>query len=496
MTQGSRLKSMFRLRVSLAILALIATIAISDARPVAAQPPTFYTGGDISLLTYMEQHGQIYRDGGQPEDALKIFKDYGLNCMRLRLWVHPSHQGIFVNDLPYTIALGRRIKRAGFNLLLDFHYADSWADPGKQPKPAEWQNLAFPALVEQVKTYSRQVIAAMRKGGAMPDIVQVGNEITGGFIWPDGKLYPGSWDNFAALLKAGITGVKEGAKPAASPQIMIHIDRGGDSAGTRWFFDHLLEKGVDFDIIGESFYPQFHGPLSQAVDTLRDTALRYKKPIIVVEAGYPFQGTRWRGKAFTYPISPAGQRQFLIDLVEAVKQTPNGLGRGVIWWAPEWVPMHGSGGWGGLTLFDEDGNALPGMAALAGLFGPNTPYQLVNRSTGKALSLTETGTGSAADRNPADAFQQWEFKSDPSGQFRLYNLGYGHSLPAPAGSAGGSGDSAWDVVSAGNGYFRLIDASTHLALSADSDGATALRKPGASQDDEWQILPASPEPGK
>ncbi len=147
-------------------------------------PATFLTGGDISLLTKMEELGQVYLEGDQPRDLLQIFRARGYNGMRLRLWVHPSGEDIFVNDLPYTLALGRRIKEAGMEFLLDFHYADTWADPSAQPKPAAWANLSFAALTAQVHDYSRDVIAALRVGCAMPDIVQIGNEITRGIVWP------------------------------------------------------------------------------------------------------------------------------------------------------------------------------------------------------------------------------------------------------------------------------------------------------------------------
>ncbi|HEV2472342.1 MAG TPA: glycosyl hydrolase 53 family protein, partial [Chthonomonadales bacterium] len=244
---------------------LAGATTVAPSRPKAtdngARDIPFVTGGDVSLLTSLEQSGVVYRDGGKVEDCLQIFKNYGCNIMRLRIWVNPSHQGVFVNDLPYTIALGKRIKDAGLKLLLDFHYSDGWADPGKQYKPAAWKDLAFPQLVQAVHDYSKDVIAQMRQGGAMPDMVQVGNEITPGMLWPDGKIDIGGWTHFADLVKAGIQGVKDGAAPDRSPLIVIHIDRGGDAAGTRRFFDKMNDQGVKYDIIGESFYPYWHGPL-------------------------------------------------------------------------------------------------------------------------------------------------------------------------------------------------------------------------------------------
>jgi arabinogalactan endo-1,4-beta-galactosidase len=349
--------------------------APSPAAPAQRKLPAFLTGGDISLLTREEQLGQVYKDHGKARGLLAIFKSDGCNCMRLRLWAHPQGTDIYVNDLPYTIALGRRIKKAGFYLLLDIHYSDSWADAGKQPKPAAWKDLPFDQLVKTVHDYTSQVIAAMARGGAMPDMVQVGNEITGGMLWPDGKDWgPGhDFKNLGVLLKSAIQGVKDGAGSAPAPLIMIHIDRGGDWAGTKWFFDNIDAQGVTYDVIGESYYPFFHGPLSQLKTTLDNAAALYHKPIIVVETGYAYRPDgRADNKAVTYPKTPEGQSQFLQALIATVKSTPDNLGRGVIYWAPEWIPVSGlKGSWNATTLFDDAGNALPGIDVLGRAADPH-----------------------------------------------------------------------------------------------------------------------------
>lgn len=328
-------------------------------------PTGYLTGGDISLLTKMEQLGQVYKDRGQARDLLEIFRSKGCNVMRLRLWVQPGGEDIFVNGLAYTITLGRRIKDAGFALLLDFHYSDTWADPGAQTKPTAWQDLAFPDLVRQVEAYSRDVVTAMRQGGASPDIVQIGNEIPDGTLWPDGRISdnPQGFDGLAILLRAGIDGVQAGAG-ANTPQIMIHIDRGGDWSGAEKFYDALEAHSVPYDLIGLSFYPFYHGPLERLRETLARTARRYRKPINVVETGYPYAGD-WEQAGMTYPVTPDGQRQFLADLIDVVKDVPDGLGHGVLYWAPEWLEINGLGSsWDSRTLFDRDGNALPGLDAL------------------------------------------------------------------------------------------------------------------------------------
>lgn len=366
---------MLKLLIALALtsaMALTPRAATAAPHPLDAAHLPFLTGGDISLLTWEELHGQVYKYHGKPVDLLTLCKARGWNCMRLRLWVHPSGQGIFVNDLPYTVALGKRIKDAGFYLILDIHYSDTWADPGKQFKPASWANLPFSQLTQQVQDYTKQVIEAMREGGAMPDIVQVGNEITGGMLWPDGKDWgPGhDFTNVAALLKAGVAGVREGSASLPPPLVMIHIDRGGDWKGTKWFFDNLNALGVPYDIIGESYYPFFQGPMSQLKETLQNAAAAYHKPIVVVETGYPYKPaaagmSNPNSKAFAFPFTPQGQSDFLKALVAMVRQTPDNLGKGVIYWEPEWIPVKDAqGSWSGTTLFDDSGNALPGIEAL------------------------------------------------------------------------------------------------------------------------------------
>lgn len=327
----------------------------------------FLTGGDISLLASMERLGQRYFDGDQERDLLAIFASRGCNCMRLRLWVEPLGEDIYTSDLAQTLALGKRIKDAGMLFLLDFHYADSWADPEKQPKPKAWQNLDFGELCEAVRAYSRDCIETLRAGGAMPDIVQIGNEIIGGMIWPEGKLGPrGGFDNLAALIEAGTRGVLEGSGDTR-PQIMLHIDRGADWKGTRWFFEQVEAHGLAYDLMGQSYYPFFHGGIELFRETMQMSAARFGKPIVVVEAGASAQRGMWDGveaKCRDYPATPEGQKRYLEDVIETMRELPDNLGQGVIWWAPEWITIEGhASSWDGRALFDRSGHALPALDA-------------------------------------------------------------------------------------------------------------------------------------
>ena len=369
-----------RSRRLLALAAWITLCCTSGATGAEANEE-FLKGGDISLLQRIEDLGGVYRDAGKETDPLVVFASRGCNCMRLRIWNRPSGRGPLVNDLAYTLKLARRIKRAGLKLLLDFHYSDTWADPGHQRKPEAWKDLPLDQLKTSVFEYTRHVIASLERERALPDMVQIGNEITPGMLWDDGRVggkfdNPQQWARFAALVGEGIRGVR--AVPGAEPiKIMIHIDRGGDQRVTRWFFDRLLAQKVDFDVIGLSYYPWWHGSMDALRDNLAATATRYEKEIIVVETGFPwtrknldagnnvFDGDPARMKA-AYPPTPGGQKAFLAKLIKVVRQTPGGRGKGVIYWAPEWIAVRGlRSSWENIALFDERGNVLPAMDAFS-----------------------------------------------------------------------------------------------------------------------------------
>jgi arabinogalactan endo-1,4-beta-galactosidase len=366
----------------LAALTLAVTVAgacgrsATDALSPQATPPRFL-GADISALARIEQAGGVYRDGGQPKDAIAILRSRGSNVFRLRLFVNPNGSDVQVNDLPYTIQLAGRIKASGARLLLDIHYSDTWADPSHQTTPAAWVGLGFTALEQEVETYTDSVVTQLKQAGALPDIVQVGNEIDSGMLWPLGQLYVAGgdtlaeWTRFTGLLKAGIKGVRDALASADTVRVMLHYGQGGDAAGTEWFFDHMAAYGVPYDLIGLSYYPIWHGPLLALQGNLQATAARYGKDIVVVETSYPWRAGGWETwvtaqSAMAWTISTVGQAQFALDLVNAVAATPGGHGAGVVWWYPEAIPVSGlfiyAGG--SLALFDSTGNVLPAATQL------------------------------------------------------------------------------------------------------------------------------------
>jgi arabinogalactan endo-1,4-beta-galactosidase len=299
-----------------------------------------------------EQRGAVFHDHGVAKPGLLILKDHGYNWVRLRLFHTPNE---LPNDLAYTIALARDAKKAGFSLLLDLHYSDTWADPGKQFTPRAWTGKSHRELCQAVFEYTRDTIAAFREAGVLPDMVQVGNEVINGMLWPDGKL-PENWDHFAELVQAGVNGVDAGRGNEHRPKIMIHIDRGADLVGTKGFFDKLNTYAIPFDVIGQSYYPWWHGSLLDLRENLAFTAKEYGKDIIVVEAAYNWKPGNYIGKNAPFPESPEGQYTFLDELNRIVLNVPDGRGKGVFWWEPAVT--------GGLEvrgLFDANRSALPAM---------------------------------------------------------------------------------------------------------------------------------------
>ncbi len=358
----------------LAILALFLLVqsASSQSRP-------FQACGDMSYLDELEAAGARFYDGGMQKNAMAILKDHGMNMVRLRIWHTPDNGR---DGLAATLQMAKRIKALDLGFMLDFHYSDYWADPGKQYKPAAWENLNFTALRDSVRTYSANVIQALVDQGTTPDIVQIGNETTTGMLWDEGRVggsfdTTSQWGRYTALTKAGIEGVREAG--GNDIQIMIHIDRGGDANGVRWFFDNFTDFNVDFDLIGLSYYPFWHGDLSDLEAALDVATTRYDKPVMLSEIAYPWtlqwfdSQNNFVGSADQlidgYPATPEGQRAMMEAIVQRVLDLPDRMGVGVCYWSPElWALPQYPTAWENLALFDNNGDVLPAASALNPFF--------------------------------------------------------------------------------------------------------------------------------
>jgi arabinogalactan endo-1,4-beta-galactosidase len=330
------------------MMPVIVLILIFKASLLSGQE--YAIGADLSFLKNAEDRGFRFKENDTVVPGLHIFKEHGYNWIRLRLFHTPTS---LPNNLEYTIAEAKAAKAYGFKFLLDYHYSDTWADPGKQYTPDAWKGMSHNQLVKAVADYTRETMNAFREAGAMPDMVQIGNEVINGMLWPDG-IIPANWDNFADLLKAGIEGVNAGCDIMSRPGIMIHIDQGGNKDRTMYFFDKLLSYGIKFDYIGQSYYPWWHGSLLDLRSNMIFMAKTYKKPIILVEVAYCSSPTEYKGKKAPFKESPEGQKEFLEQVNNIVMNTPDNLGAGIFWWEPATM-----GGRSTRDFFDENGNVLP-----------------------------------------------------------------------------------------------------------------------------------------
>ncbi len=340
-----------KLNMKMLILNLIyISLFLLTSRNIQGQE--YAIGADLSFMKQAENNGYQFKENGIPKPGLQLFKDHGYNWIRLRLFHTPTE---LPNDLNYTISLAKEAKQSGFKFLLDYHYSDTWADPAKQFIPQDWVGKSHQELVLAIFDYTRETIIAFRQADVLPDMVQIGNEVINGMMWPDGKL-PDNWNNFAELVQSGINGVYAGCGNNPVPKIMIHIDQGGNLDRTKYFFDKLMSSGVEFDIIGQSYYPWWHGSLLDLRENMNFMAITYKKPIILVEVAYCYEPTEYISKTPPFPETPQGQKDFLEEVNQIVMSTPDNLGVGIFWWEPATQNLPGIST---RDFFDDDGNVLP-----------------------------------------------------------------------------------------------------------------------------------------
>jgi arabinogalactan endo-1,4-beta-galactosidase len=332
-------------------------------------------GGDISLLPSYDEADVVYADSnGHRVEPMRFLRAQGWNAMRVRLFVNPANasaehrdEGV-CQDLMYVMGLSRQIKELGLKLMLDFHYSDTWADPGKQYMPKGWPADDTLALARMVYAHTCSSLLALKAAGAEPDLIQVGNEITNGMLWPVGKIDPtkdDNWDVLSLFLKEGCRACREVCPNA---RIIIHTEKAGDWDVTESYYRHLRQYEVDYDIIGLSYYPMWHKSIPNLGVTLRNLARDFSdKEVMIVEtaAYYSHERDPWAQPdqySEFYPITVEGQRQFTRELVDELLKHPNVTG--LFWWFPEENGYQNSvtKGWLNRGLFDNrTGRALPAL---------------------------------------------------------------------------------------------------------------------------------------
>ncbi|MCB0443675.1 MAG: glycosyl hydrolase 53 family protein [Flavobacterium sp.] len=309
----------------------------------------FAKGADVSWLPQMEATGyQFYDTDGTKKDALLLLKERGMNTVRLRVFVNPSDDPQSGHcSKEETVAFAVRAQKMGFRIMIDFHYSDSWADPSKQNKPAAWKDLPFPKLADAVYNHTFEVMTALQKANVKTEWVQVGNEIPGGMLWPDGSTT--NWKQLGILLNNGYAAVKAVDQ---SIKVIVHLDEGDNIEKFRTFFDNATAQKVQYDVIGLSYYPfwvkkDYTETIANLTFNLNDLVKRYNKEVMIVEVGGEYDKIE-------------NTKGLLEATIRAVKNVPNNKGLGVLYWEPQ-----GEKSWSGYSLsaWLSDGKPSPALDA-------------------------------------------------------------------------------------------------------------------------------------
>jgi len=347
--------------------------------PIAPTPnpeSVFYSGMDLSFQSELEDYNLDYKDSdGNTIDLLPFVKSKGTNLVRLKLWHTPQNGE---NGLEDVKAYAQKIKANDMAFLLNIHYSDYWADPATQTPPVAWQNMTFAEVKVAIYDYTKTVVQQLKDQNTLPEIIQIGNETNSGFLWDYGRVwgqFSNNWPNYAALVSEAIRAVKS-VDTANEVKLMLHHSNVENAI---FFFTELEPFSIDFDIIGLSYYPQFHTKdLDVFTTKLGELATNFNKDILMVEVAYPFTLT-WNDNANNFigsndqilsefPATPQGQNDYMQWLINTIKAVPNNKGIGFCYWAPDWVAFSGNettsttgSSWENQCLFDFDLKALPAL---------------------------------------------------------------------------------------------------------------------------------------
>ncbi len=301
----------------------------------------FAKGADVSWLTQMEAEGaKFYNAQGTETECMALLKSLGMNSIRLRVWVNPTNGW---NNKEDVLVKAKRAKALGLMIMIDFHYSDSWADPGKQNKPAAWANLDIEGLKTALALHTKEVLTLLKDNNIAPTWVQVGNETTDGMLWEDGRASK-NMKNYAELNNAGYLAAKT---VFPNTIVILHIDNGWDNARYRWLLDGIAQYSGNYDMIGMSLYPEANNWQTfnqQCIANINDLSARYNKDVIVCEVGMSWD-------------EAAACKQFLSDLIEKSKTQTGGRCKGVLYWEPE-----GYVNWSHYTKCAFDNSGKPTIA--------------------------------------------------------------------------------------------------------------------------------------
>ena len=528
--------------------------------------PAFFRGLDNALLEKQESaHSKNgvpwWNDAGQAQDVLQILKNHGVNMIRLRPSSAPPYsnpsQSSCSGNLCHaeTDAQDLDLAKRAHNLGMSVELTLLFDGGNSQSLPAAWAGDSFAKLQTDLYAYVKQEIMSYRQAGVMPDLVAIGNEVDTGFLGPSNSPTGANFTNFATLQKQGLQAVIDAAADTSigpaipAPLTCIHITPAWDLTN---FFTLANQNSISYDVICQSYYPIFHGPLTDAQatnsnpgnkpveqDVLINAANNLGKPIFIIEAGEHYESGFDANDPWYSPPAKSAQRQFLIDLDGVVQSLPSNLGMGIEYWDATGVNVPTPSGryvngdnkadaiyvWNGLGLFDDADSSgktnpaaanysalLPAMDALGGKLDASLVYKFANRSNGQILAAYQGSNQSGAQLNTAAdngnpiVSQQWRITSNGNGFFQIASAQSGpgatvNVLDDSGGSssggnavlqslANGSHEQEWDIISAGNGYFGFKNRLSGLVLDLNASGfAVQQSQSGSSQNQQWQIVP-------
>ncbi len=338
---------------------------------MTAKNTTFMKGMDISFLPECLDAGmQVFDMDGTPMEPFALLKKYDVNSIRLRIWVNPDNEPHSRGycSLEHTLKMAKQVVDNGMDFVLDFHYSDWWADPGKQKKPKDWEGVSREELEEKVYSYTRETLLAFEAQGTLPNMVQIGNEIRSGLIFPEGELP--DYAGMVRLINAGIRGARSVADKDRM-RVMIHLDQGGRYIWLHKWFEGAFAQGLlDFDVIGLSYYPFWHGTYLDIKASMEQLIQDYHKPIMIVETAYAWRKSNHgfiddeQIRIAGLSANPEGQRRNLELVMYLLSNLPDNMGQGMYYWEPICVPQPGIGGWSeNMGLLDETGKAMEGILA-------------------------------------------------------------------------------------------------------------------------------------